>query len=191
MSPALPASAIALLEEWLPANSSPARPLMTLSTIGLDGYPDARTVLLSEWDESGFFLHTDSRSRKAQQLDADPRASLTLVWPEHKRQLVMQGDASPASADEQTRAYRHRSRYLQLLAWLNDPAFAALPEPDRVARWAAFDAANPSLSAPDTWRGYRVAPVRLTFWEGRDDAASRRREFTLASSGWQESLLPG
>lgn len=191
MSAALPAPALALLQEWLPSNESPARPLMTLSTIGLDGYPDARSVLLSEWDEDGFFLHTDARSRKALQLGAEPRAALTLVWPELKRQLVVHGDAAPASADEETWAYGHRSRYLQLLAWLNDPAFAALPEPERVARWASFDAANPALSAPDTWQGFRVAPVRLTFWEGRDDAASRRREFALVSSTWQESLLPG
>ncbi|MGD8167690.1 pyridoxine/pyridoxamine 5'-phosphate oxidase [Herbiconiux sp. P16] len=184
----------ALLAAWLPANDDPARPLMTLSTGTSSGYPDARTVLLSEYDERGFFFHTDSRSRKVADVTGDPRVALTLVWP--GRQLVAQGDVSRADDAEELWAYRHRSRYLQLLAWLNTPEFAALPLDVRLARWAEFDAAHPegSLDPPPTWAGFVVRPVRLTFWEGRPDTASRRTEFrrTPASPvSWRRALLPG
>lgn len=181
----------ALLAAWLPANDDPARPLMTLSTGSSSGYPDARTVLLSEYDDRGFFFHTDSRSRKVADVTGDPRAALTLVWP--GRQLVVQGDVMRADAAEEAWAYEHRSRYLQLLAWLNTPEFAALPLDERLARWADFDDEHPegTLDAPATWAGFVVRPVRLTFWEGRPDTASHRTEFRRAGDAWSRALLPG
>ncbi|WP_440711113.1 pyridoxamine 5'-phosphate oxidase family protein [Herbiconiux sp. YIM B11900] len=183
-----------ILPDWLPRNDDPVRPTMSLSTLGVDGYPDARTVLLSEYDESGFFFHTDSRSRKIVGT-ATPRVALTLLGP--GRQLVIQGDASIAPADEAERVYGCRSRYLQILAWLNTPEFAALPLAERIARWAAFDAEHPegTLTPPDTWVGYVVTPIRLTFWEGRPDTAGRRTEFTREAPSpdapWTRALLPG
>jgi len=179
-----------LLASWLPANDDPVRPLMTLSTISSSGYPDARTVLLSEFDAEGLYFHTDSRSRKVADLTGEPRVALTLVWP--GRQLTVQGDAGRTSSEERGWAYEHRSRYLQLLAWLNTPEFAALPLEERLSRWAAFDVAHPSPTPPDTWDGFVVRPRRLTFWEGRPDTASRRTEFTRTATGaWTETLLPG
>jgi pyridoxamine 5'-phosphate oxidase len=180
-----------LLAAWLPSNDDPARPLMTLSTGTSSGYPDARTVLLSEFDERGFFFHTDSRSRKVADVTGDPRAALTLVWP--GRQLVVQGDVSRADDAEELWAFRHRSRYLQLLAWLNTLEFAALPEGERLAGWAEFDAAHPegTLDPPPTWAGFVVRPLRLTFWEGHLDTASRRTEFARTPASWERTLLPG
>ncbi|MDO9397318.1 MAG: pyridoxamine 5'-phosphate oxidase family protein [Herbiconiux sp.] len=180
-----------LLASWLPANDDPLRPLMTLSTVSASGYPDARSVLLSEYDAAGLSFHTDSRSRKAADLTANPRVALTLVWP--GRQLVVQGDAAPVGAEERARAYAQRSRYLQLLAWLNTPELATLPLPERRARWAAFAAEHPegSLTPPPTWVGYRVRPVRLTFWEGDAEAASRRTEFTRRGDDWSAAVLAG
>lgn len=176
-----------LLASWLPANDDPSRPLMTLSTVSASGYPDARTVLLSEYDELGFYFHTDSRSRKVADVTQDPRVALTLVWP--GRQLVVQGDASRASAAELSWAYGHRSRYLQVLAWLNTNEYAALPLSERRASWASFGSEHPegTLTPPGTWDGFLVRPVRLTFWEGDAEAASRRTEYRRASptDEWQ------
>jgi pyridoxamine 5'-phosphate oxidase len=179
-----------LLAEWLPANDDPVRPLMTLSTLSSSGYPDARTVLLSEFDDSGLYFHTDSRSRKVADVTAHPRVALTLVLP--ARQLVVQGDAARSSAEEQAWAYAHRSRYLQQLSWLNTAEFSALPGPERVAAWAEFGAEHPELSPPPTWVGFVVRPVRLTFWEGFADTASRRTEYRRQADGtWQAALLAG
>ncbi|GAA2249242.1 pyridoxamine 5'-phosphate oxidase family protein [Herbiconiux moechotypicola] len=184
----------ALLADWLPANDDPARPLMTLSTVASSGYPDARTVLLSEFGPEGLYFHTDSRSRKVLDVTATPRAALTMVWP--GRQLVVQGDVSRASAEEQTAAYGRRSRYLQMLAWLNTDDFAALPLEERLATWAAFGEQHPdgSLEAPGTWAGFVVSPVRITFWEGRPDTAGIRTEFTRASGAgdsWGCGVIAG
>jgi pyridoxamine 5'-phosphate oxidase len=182
-----------LLADWLPANDDPARPLMTLSTVSSSGYPDARTVLLSEFDDLGLYFHTDSRSRKVLDLTANPRAALTIVWP--GRQLVVQGDAARASAEEQDSAYARRSRYLQQLAWQNTDEFAALPLDARLAAWASFGEQHPdgTLQPPATWTGFVVRPLRITFWEGRPDTAGIRTEYTRTASApeWTTTVLAG
>lgn len=176
-----------LLVEWLPANDDPNRPRITLST----AEPDARTLLLSEFDEQGFYFHTDSRSRKVAQLAADPRVALTFLWPDFTRQLVVLGTAEIAPPAEQEHAYRARSPYLKQLAWLNSLEFAQLPLEERRAQWAAFTDDPDDLEPPETWVGFLVRPHRLTFWQGDPEAASRRTEFTLVDGDWQRAYLAG
>ena len=180
-----------LLAEWLPPNEDPARPLMTLATAA-DGVPDARTLLLSEFDRDGFYFHTDTRSRKVRQLAADGRVALMLHFPDKARQLTVQGVAEVASTEELRRAFRARSAYLQQLAWQNTVEFAGLPLADRLSAWSAFrDDHADGFGQPLTWTGYLVRPSRLTFWFGNPDTASRRTEYTRTPEGWAVSLLAG
>lgn len=176
-----------LLDEWLPGNDVLERPQMILSTVS-NGAPDARTVLLTEYDDEGLYFHTDSRSRKVADIAATPAVALTFLWPNFTRQLVVQGLASVASSAEQASAFERRSPYLKQLSWLNSPEFAQLPLADRVAAWAEFDVpADP----PPTWIGFVVRPTRLTFWTTNAEAASRRDEYTLVGGGWQLQHLAG
>jgi pyridoxamine 5'-phosphate oxidase len=184
---------LGLLGLWLPHAEDELRPLMTLTTVGADGYPDARNVLLSDFDGRALFFHTDARSRKAAELAADPRVALAFVWPDAGRQVVVQGDASPVGTAEAAAAFAARSRYLQLLAWANDTEAATLPRSQRRERWAQFGAEHPdgSLAAPPTWTGYRVDPVRVTFWRGDADGPSNRVEYRRDGDGWTVTRLPG
>jgi pyridoxamine 5'-phosphate oxidase len=175
------------LVDWLPGNDDPERPRITLST----ATPDARTVLLSEFDEQGFYVHTDARSRKVAQLADDPRVALTFLWPDFSRQLVVLGTAERAPADEQDRVYRKRSPYLKQLAWQNSPEFAQLPHEQRQALWASFADDEHLRHPPETWTGFLVRPHRLTFWESDATTASRRTEYTLVDGVWQQAYLPG
>ena len=187
-----PADPWTLLADWLPANEDPARPVMTLATVSAEGDPDARTLLLSEYDEHGFYFHTDTRSRKVRQLAADGRVALMLHFPDRARQLTVQGVAEVAPGDELRRAFRARSPYLQQLAWQNTVEFAGLPLADRLAAWSAFrDDHGDGFGQPPTWAGYLVRPSRLTFWIGNPDTASRRTEYTRTPEGWAVSLLAG
>jgi pyridoxamine 5'-phosphate oxidase len=182
-----------LLRAWLPPNDDPERPLVTLATVDDDGAPDARTVLLSEYDEQGLYVHTDARSRKAAQLAAHPAAALVLRWPEQLRQVVVRGVAEPAPADECARAYARRTPYLRRLAWVNTAELAALPVAERRSRWAAFAAERPvdTLRPPDTWVGFLVRPTSLTFWTGDPGAASRRVEYRRDADRWATAVLAG
>lgn len=198
-----------LLSAWLPDNDDAARPLMTLATLDENGAPDARSVLLSEWDADGFYWHTDAASRKIAHVAAAPAVALCipLLGVPHadaKHQLVVQGVAEPAPQAEQDRAYAARPPYLQQLAWQNTPEFAALPQGERIAAWAEFAAAHPDgFTAPDAWTGCLVRPHRLTFWFGSEHTASRRVEYTrdenstggtggeLGACGWKRRILAG
>ncbi|WP_052521535.1 pyridoxine/pyridoxamine 5'-phosphate oxidase [Agreia bicolorata] len=194
MISALPDEARDLLTEWLPDNADPARPLIVVATVDADGRPDARSVLLSEYSAEGFFFHTDSRSRKVADLESNPHAAFAIAWPAELRQLSVQGVVERASVAEERFAYARRSRYLQLLAWINSPEFALLPSAERERAWAEFDAEHPegTLTTPPTWLGFMMRPTRLTFWEGSRSTASRRTEHRLTDEGnWAKEILPG
>ncbi|MCU1513705.1 MAG: hypothetical protein JWO10_795 [Microbacteriaceae bacterium] len=181
-----------LVRDWLPPNENPERPQMTLSTVTPQNRADARTVLLSEFDQEGFYLHTDALSRKATDMRANPGVALTFLWPGFTKQLVVQGQAEVAPAEEIAAAYADRSPYLKQLAWLNTTDFAQLPLDERRIRWAAFLAEHgDGLDQPPTWIGFLVRPSRMTFWTSNPDAPSRRREYTATLNGWVLRYLPG
>jgi len=186
---------LALAGAWLPGPGED-RLLMTVSTIGLDGLPDARTTMLSDFDGERFFFHTDALSRKAAELAAQPGVALTILWPAFTRQLVVQGTAARSSRAESDEAYRRRSAYLQQLAWQNTDAFAQLPLAERRARWDEFLRAHggpddPSFTPPEAWAGFAVTPHRLVFWVSNPLAASRRIAYTREAAGWTLTTLPG
>lgn len=185
--------------------------LMTLATVGPDGYPRTRNVMVSHTGTPGtsaagrIFLHTDSRSEKARHLASDPRVSLTVLAADRSKQVTVVGDAVRSTPDEEAEAFASRVRYLQLLAWLNDDELAGRPEAERHARWASFSAAHPDLasSPPETWEGFAVVPREYLFWTGDSDGPSQRVRYVRAdvadgvdsgkrgADGWTTEVLPG
>ncbi len=187
------ADPLELLRLWLPENEDELRPLMNLSTVGLDGYPDSRHLLLSAFDGEALYFHTSSKSRKVAEIEADPRVGLAIVWVEIGRQLTVSGVAVQLTGEEAAEAYRARSRYLQLLAWVNSDALAGLPREERLAAWQDFDASHPEepLEAPESWTGFKVVPRRLTFWRGDAEGPSTRVEYTRGEDGWSVERIAG
>ena len=184
------ADPLSLASSWL-AGQGEDRMLMTLATTDPDGFPRVRTVILSEFDGERFFFHTDARSAKVADLARDERVGLSVVWPAFSRQLVVQGTAEPAPAEELADAYAKRSPYLRQLAWQNTAEFARLPLAERLAQWGAWGAQHPEPAQPPDWAGFGVRPHRMLFWVSNPDAASRRIEYTRAPAGWEHRHLPG
>lgn len=194
--PAFPDDPWNLLRDWLPPNDDPARPIMTVASVTADGRADARTQLLSEYDDRGFYLHADANSRKVRQFESNPNVALVLHFAEALHQLVVQGVAEPAPDAEKARVYAARSPYLRQLAYQNSHDFAQLPQPVRLALWAEFQAEQPidELAPPPNWAGYLVRPLRLSFWFGDPDTASRRADYTRATvddATWSLELRAG
>ena len=186
-----PADPLDLARSWLPADADPDRPQVVLSTVGEDGGPDARTVLLSAFDASGFAFHTSRGSRKVAQLAAVPRASMTVLWPGFTRQLVVRGDVVAEDADALARAWAARSDHLRRLAWLNTDDLAGLDLAGRRRGWAVDVRDDAAAQPAPSWVGYRLRPAELTFWAGGADTASRRVRYTRAGDGWQHRYLAG
>lgn len=186
-----PAEPFTLARAWIPASAHPG-PLMTLATIDEGGLPDARSLLLTEMDATGFYFHTDRASRKVAQLRAGAGVALCIPLVDDRRQITVQGWAREADADELARAYAARPVYLQELAWLNTHEFAALPQAERIVRWAAFAAAHPEgFAQAPSWIGFVVEPVRVTFWFGSTETASRRLEYRRVGDGWERHVRAG
>lgn len=188
----IPDEARSLLVDWLPANDDADRSQITLATVAADGGPDARTVLLTEFDDDGFYFHTDARSRKVAEIAAVPLVAITILWPGFTKQIVIRGTAEVASADEQAAAFARRSPYLKQLAWQNSAEFAQLSAQERREQWASFTAAHADgFTQPQSWIGFLVRPTQLTFWQSDAEAASRREEFRLDGHGWTHGYLAG
>lgn len=189
------ADPITELSDWLPG--VPGRdgyfPVMSLATIDLDGGPDVRTVLLSEVTKEGLAFHTDTRSRKVTQLAANSRVALLLTIPDQPRQIAVRGTAVSLDGPPLTAAYLARSRYLQLLAWMNTEEMAALSQDERHRRWTEFSQAHPQgeLAPPAEWAGFVVRPHQMTFWQGDTRGPSHRIEYVRSDSDWVSAHHPG
>lgn len=186
-----PADPMTLAAAWA-ADAAYRAPLESvLATVGPDGSPEARTVLVSRLDGEGFLVNTQTTSAKAASLAATPRAALVLRFAEWGRQLTVQGDVRTQTTEQAAEVYRERSPYLRALAWLSDPAYAQLSVIEREQRWAAFDADGVGASPPESWTGYVIRPTRLVFWATSTTMASRRLEYRRSADGWTRALLPG
>lgn len=188
---ALVADPLELMVRWLPPHDSELRPLAALSTIGRDGLPSLRHVLVSDRDATGLYFHTDAASAKVGEIAANPVAAMAVAWPEVGRQLVVRGIVERVSDAEAAAVYAQRSRYLQMLAWMNTHENAQLPAEDRRRLWAEFDAAHPELDPPKRWVGFRLRPLTLTFWRGDPIGQSTRQHYRLADGAWSGEILAG
>ncbi|MDV8001501.1 pyridoxamine 5'-phosphate oxidase family protein [Rhodococcus sp. IEGM 1408] len=177
---------------WLAIDPA-APPLGVLATVGPDGTPHCRHLLVSGATTEGPTFHTDSRSQKVRDLEGEARATLVVLSEDRTRQLTVTGTVVPTDPQEQSASYLLRSDYLKLLAWTNDAATALLPPPGRRRMWAgAVERFGPSPEqAPDTWLGLRLRPETVTFWTAGMDEPSHRRRFQSRDGSWHAEELPG
>ena len=141
---------------------------MTLATVGADGRPSARIVLLKGVDPDGFVFFTNYDSRKGRDLAANGFASLVFMWKELERQVRVEGSVGKVAAAESDAYFATRPLGSRHGAWAS-PQSAEIPSRDWLeTRWR--DAEREHGSAPPRpphWGGYRVKPDAIEFWQGR------------------------
>jgi pyridoxamine 5'-phosphate oxidase len=164
---------------------------MTLATVGADGQPSARLVLLKAVDDRGFVFYTNLRSRKGRELAENPRAALTFHWQPLELQIRIEGIAEQVDDEEADEYFATRERGSQIGAWASDQSEPLPHDADLDARVAEAERrfAGRAVPRPPHWSGYRVIPERVEFWRNRPSRLHERRLFERAGAGWRESLL--
>ena len=165
-----------------------------VATCSQDGSPSVRMVLVKRYDEQGFVFFTNYESRKGSELALNPRAALLFYWEVLGRQVRIEGDTRPTSAEESAQYVRSRPRGSQLSALASAQS---RPIPSRTAleqRIAALARQHEGseLPLPAAWGGFRLTPESYEFWQHREDRLHDRLRYAGAEGGgWRvERLAP-
>ena len=164
---------------------------MSLATCSNGGLPSVRTVLLKLYDQQGFVFFTNYGSRKAQEINENPRVALLFPWVEISRQIRIEGNISKVSTAESLKYFSSRPRESQLGAWVSQQSemlsSRGLLEHKLLEMRQKFGAGK--IPLPDFWGGYRVIPQTLEFWQGRPHRLHDRFEYRKTDEHWQVQRL--
>ena len=168
---------------------------MTLATVGADGMPSARMVLLKGIDGQGFVFYTNFESRKGRQLLDHPKAALCFHWKSLRRSVRVEGPVEQVSDAEADAYFASRPRGSQIGAWASKqsrPLTARLELEKAVASYAAKFHIG-AVPRPPYWSGFRVLPQRIEFWQDKPFRLHDRLVFSRAAgaNAWTtERLFP-
>jgi pyridoxamine 5'-phosphate oxidase len=167
---------------------------MTVATIGLDGFPKSRVVLLKKYNEEGFIFYTNYESEKGRALAVNPQVCLSFFWPGIERQVIIKGTAEKTSEAVSDAYFDSRPDGSKLGAMVSAqsqpiPSRAFL---DEMLKDLEQTFAQQPIPRPAHWGGYLVRPHSVEFWQGRPNRLHDRIRYTLqADFHWKiERLSP-
>lgn len=167
---------------------------MVVSTADTQGQPYSRMVLLKNYDRSSLVFYTNFGSRKARQLDANPRVSLLFPWFYLERQVIFLGQAEKLSAVEALKYFRSRPRDSQIGAWASEQSTMISARSVLESKFLEIKEKfmNKEIPLPSFWGGFRVTFESVEFWQGRENRLHDRFIYTRDASGaWKaERLAP-
>ena len=165
---------------------------MTRSTVGEGGFPSSRVVLLKAFDEDGFVFYTNLTSRKAREIQQNPKVCLNFMWHNIEKQVRVEGVASQVSDEEADAYFASRPKQSQIGAWASKQSSEIVNKMDfekRVAKYGLKFAVG-QVPRPDFWSGFRIKPSRIEFWQKRDFRLHERDVFTLNDNNeWDQVRL--
>jgi pyridoxamine 5'-phosphate oxidase len=170
----------------------PLAEAMTLATVGADGAPDARMVLLKGHGPDGFRFFTNYESAKAGQIAADPRGALVLYWREHDRQVRARGPIEHLPAADSDAYFAGRARESRLGAWASPQSRPLEDRADLDRRLAAVRdrfADTDDVPRPDFWGGFILRPETIEFWQGQQARLHDRFLYSREPGGWRIGRL--
>jgi pyridoxamine 5'-phosphate oxidase len=185
---------IEALGRWLQA-ARDARSLtadsMCVATVGADGRPAARIVLLRGFDRAGLRFYTSYLSRKGRELTENPAVAVVLHWPELERQVRIEGVVRVSSDDESDEYFERRPRGHRINAWASEQSEPLESRELLRERFEAYAARfeGEEVPRPHSWGGYTVVPDRIEFWQSGADRLHDRIRFTHQSGGWGSARL--
>lgn len=168
---------------------------MTLATVGEDGRPSTRVVLIKGFDERGVVWYTNYESRKGRELDANPLAALQFHWVELERVVRIEGRVEKVDAAESDEYFRSRPLDSRIGAWASPQSQVIGSRTVLIANAARYGAqfATTLLSGgpprPSHWGGYRLSPDYWEFWQGRKSRLHDRLRYQKDGTSWRRERL--
>lgn len=167
---------------------------MAVSTIGLDGFPKTRIVLLKKYDENGFVFYTNYNSEKGKAIIANPHICLSFFWPKAERQIIIKGIAEKVDETVSENYFHSRPKGSQLGA-------AVSPQSETIENYEVLldnlqklekeYEYSELIPRPKHWGGFLVKPISIEFWQGRPNRLHDRIRYTLQDLDWKiERLAP-
>lgn len=194
----VPGNPMELFQSWF--SDAEAHPgieeanAMSLATVGADGFPRTRIVLLKQFSSEGFQFFTNYESEKGKAIEANPGVCLSFFWPALERQVIISGEARPIPAEESDRYFHSRPRGSRLGAIASDQS-TVIPNREYLEEKLSglersFE--DKEIPRPAHWGGYQVVPGEFEFWQGRQNRLHDRIRYrSEAASDWiLERLSP-
>ncbi|WP_396637323.1 pyridoxamine 5'-phosphate oxidase [Maribacter sp. R77961] len=167
---------------------------MTVSTLGLDGFPKSRVVLLKKYNHEGFIFYTNYESEKGKAISADPKLCLSFFWPNLERQIIVKGNAEKIPTNLSDGYFESRPEGSQLGAIVSNQSSVIGSREVLEQKLKALESEykGKEIQRPDNWGGYIVKPVSIEFWQGRPNRLHDRIRYTLLKDlNWRiERLAP-
>lgn len=164
---------------------------MTISTIGEDGFPKSRVVLLKSYDENGFVFYTNYNSQKGRAITQNPKVCLSFFWPNAERQIIIKGLAKKISEEASDRYFQSRPKGSQLGAFVSPQSQKIENRQILVDKLKTLEKkyANRPVKKPKDWGGFCVEPMFFEFWQGRPNRLHDRFVFELDGLDWHIKRL--
>lgn len=167
---------------------------MTISTLGLDGYPKNRVVLLKKYTHEGFIFYTNYESEKGKAIAENPNVCLSFFWANMERQVIIKGNAEKIAENLSDGYFESRPEGSKLGALVSaqSEVIASRKEIEDKLKLLEKEYAKKEIERPEHWGGYIVKPISIEFWQGRPNRLHDRIRYTMTEDySWKiERLAP-
>lgn len=195
---AIPEDPIALFKKWFHEvedfGGEGEVNAMTVATLGLDGFPKARVVLLKQFTYDGFIFYTNYHSEKGRAIADNPHVCLSFFWPSLERQVIIKGIAEKTSENQSDGYFDSRPDGSKLGAIVSDQSqvIASREALEEKLHRLEEDFEGKEIPRPEHWGGYLVKPVEVEFWQGRPNRLHDRIRYQIQEDySWKmERLSP-
>jgi len=164
---------------------------MSVATIGTEGFPESRIVLLKDYDDSGFTFFTNYTSNKGISISKNPAVGIHFFWPELERQIRILGFAEKTSVEISDRYFYSRPVLSQIAAIASTQS-SKIPSREFLTNQFMIiqeKVSDQTIKRPENWGGYLVKPVKFEFWQGRESRLHDRILYKKENNNWLISRL--